>query len=215
MVSTFNRDALGVAPTIDGGRSVVSHDHGISGQPEAGQSGDVVPWLQTLVNANGFDWLARGHAAEMVETVDWESPDQASEMKDADTTADSSIMPSAITAPTENTEQDVASPAPQYAIDALQAGYQWGGAPVVIKYSFLDSLPGYYSSSSQEASNFSTFNAMQEAAVRDVLDQLSSFANVTFVETSDAQAWMTFGNTSLGSGIAGWAYYPYHSGSGS
>ena len=50
-------------------------------------------------------------------------------------------------------------------------------------------------------------NALQKAAVRDILQTYSDVANINFVEVTGVGA-MTFGVADLGSGIAGWAYYP-------
>ena len=100
-------------------------------------------------------------------------------------------------------------PAPQYAIDALMSGYKWGSGAVTIKYSFLDALPSYYSSTAPEANNFSSFTVAQEQAAKSVLDQISSVANVTFIETTDPYAQIAFGNASLGGGVGAWTYYPY------
>jgi len=110
---------------------------------------------------------------------------------------------------TTTTTLDTSSPPPQYAIDALLSGYSWGHGPLTIKYSFLDALPSYYSSTAPEANHFSVFNSTQEAAARSVLDMISSLVNVTFNETTDAFSQIAFGNASLGSGVGAWTYYPY------
>ena len=110
---------------------------------------------------------------------------------------------------TTTTTVDTSSPPPQYAIDALTSGYSWGHGPLTIKYSFLDALPSYYSSTAPEANHFSVFNSTQEAAARSVLDMISSLVNVTFSETTDAFSQIAFGNASLGSGVGAWTYYPY------
>ncbi len=89
---------------------------------------------------------------------------------------------------------------------------RWGGSaavgsPVTITYSFLTSVPGYYPSNADERDHFATMNALQKAAVRDILQTYSDVANINFVEVTGVGA-MTFGVADLGSGIAGWAYYP-------
>ena len=117
------------------------------------------------------------------------------------------------TTTTTTTSLDTSSPAPQYVVTDLLSPYSWGHGAVTIKYSFLDSLPTYYSSTATESHSFSVFNSSQEAAARSVLAQISSFTNATFVETTnDAYSQIAFGNAALGSGIGAWTYYPYSTG---
>ncbi len=79
-----------------------------------------------------------------------------------------------------------ASSAPSYAIDALinPYDYQWGslGGPVTVTYSFLTSVPGYYSSGAGERNRFVAMNAAQKQAARDSFANYAEVANITFVE---------------------------------
>lgn len=88
----------------------------------------------------------------------------------------------------------------------LNAEYDVGTA-VVVTYTFPDTLPSYYDSTSSIWSTFTAYNAAQEDAVRAMLDEIETFANITFVEVTDGPATMTFGLADLG-GYNGLAYRP-------
>ncbi len=92
--------------------------------------------------------------------------------------------------------------------NSLYSGYKW--LTTSLTYKFLTSLPSYYSSSNDEAHNFQTFNAQMKAAAVRVLDQLESFTNLHFTETTSTNSTnqLTFGQASLPSGVGAWAYYP-------
>jgi Ca2+-binding RTX toxin-like protein len=101
--------------------------------------------------------------------------------------------------------------APSYATSALLSGSKWGGStvgnPVTVTYSFLTSLPGYYSGQ-DEASNFTPMNAAQRQAARDSFAMFAAVANISFVEVASAAGSINLGTADLGNGIGGWAYYP-------
>ncbi|MBS99629.1 MAG: hypothetical protein CMI01_13250 [Oceanospirillaceae bacterium] len=78
------------------------------------------------------------------------------------------------------------------------------GDAAAITYSFLSSVPSYYTTS-----GFSAFTALQEQATRDVLDDIEAVANVTFTEVFSGGA-LSFGMDAQSSGSAGYAYYPSH-----
>lgn len=104
----------------------------------------------------------------------------------------------------------VPSSAPYY-VKALDSGKTWtnDGKGVVITYTFWNSLPSAYSSSSTEAHNFQPFTAAQKAAALADMNMISSYANVTFVEVSNSSsADLGFANANLGSSAGGWTYYP-------
>src|SRR5262249_7386654 len=126
----------------------------------------------------------------------------------------------AVTVTTTVTDGTAPAGALPYYVDALvnEYDYQWGsntpGTAATVTYSFLASVPGYYASNATERSNSQPMNATQQAAVREILQMYSSAANINFVEVSGVGS-ITFGTANLGSGIAGWAYYPYPGYSGS
>jgi Ca2+-binding RTX toxin-like protein len=111
--------------------------------------------------------------------------------------------------------------APTYAIDAVANpwGAKWGGAAIgsaaTVTFSFLTSVPSYYPANAEERSNFGPMNAAQKQAARDAFALYSEVANLTFVEVSAGTGSINLGTANLGSGIAGWAYYPRTGYSGS
>ena len=97
--------------------------------------------------------------------------------------------------------------------EQLLTGYEWGpggGTAASVTYSFLTSVPSYYASNAQERTNFQPFTAAMKDAVRDIVDMIETFANVTFTEVSGVgeitygQAWLTTFQSDPGA----WAYYP-------
>jgi Ca2+-binding RTX toxin-like protein len=131
----------------------------------------------------------------------------------------SDTKPQAIESAAADSEAAAAGPqlfpnVPTNYVGALLNEYdlRWGGSAAVgsavtITYSFLTSVPGYYPSNADEHDHFASMNALQNAAVRDILQTYSDVANINFVEVTGVGA-MTFGVADLGAGIAGWAYYP-------
>jgi Ca2+-binding RTX toxin-like protein len=99
-------------------------------------------------------------------------------------------------------------------VDALVNEYQykWSsstpGLAATVTYSFLTSAPDYYFSAAPESRTFAPMSADQQNAVHDILAMYCEVANLTFVEVSGVGS-ITFGTADLGSGLAGWAYYPY------
>lgn len=93
---------------------------------------------------------------------------------------------------------------------SLYSGYRWGAGTsgTILTYKFFTALPSYYSSSDEEASNFQAFNTQMINAVGRVLDQIESFTNITFVETTSSITQLGFAQASLPSGVGAWAYYP-------
>jgi VCBS repeat-containing protein len=101
----------------------------------------------------------------------------------------------------------------------LSSGQRWNagepyGTGATVSYSFLDATPNYYSGSDWASNDFRPFTAAQEAATRAILDNIESFADITFVETGPGDAAITFGNAYISSG-GGYTYYPSGSGIGS
>jgi hypothetical protein len=112
------------------------------------------------------------------------------------------------------------SAAPYY-VDGLIYGEPYrfnypddAGTGTVVTYSFLDALPDYYGSGHAFEQSFVTFSEQQKQAARDLLALVESFTNLTFVETSDGDAGLTFGMADL-QGFDGLAYRPFATGVGS
>lgn len=91
------------------------------------------------------------------------------------------------------------------AASSLLSGSKWSG--LNLTYKFLTSLPSYYSSSADEANNFQAFTPTMKAATERILDQLESFTNLTFTETSGTSQ-LTFAQATLPTDVGAWAYYP-------
>jgi Ca2+-binding RTX toxin-like protein len=94
--------------------------------------------------------------------------------------------------------------------NSLYSGYRWGvgTSGIILNYKFFTALPSYYSSSDDEANNFQGFNAQMKSATVRVLEQIESFTNINFVETTGSTTHLGFAQASLPSGIGAWAYYP-------
>lgn len=108
----------------------------------------------------------------------------------------------------------VAVPTPYYVQDLLLSSSQrWNagsdyGTAATVTFAFLSATPGYYASSDWANSQFRAFTTAQEAATLKALADISSYANITFVETADvSKAAITFGIADIPS-YAGYAYYP-------
>lgn len=97
-------------------------------------------------------------------------------------------------------------------IDGILTGTKWGVTSLT--YSFPTSS-SYYEYTGESGYNFKAFTAVQQAAVRDVLDNYAAVANVTFTEiteTSTQHATLRYaGSDSPGTA---WAYYPSTSAQG-
>lgn len=95
----------------------------------------------------------------------------------------------------------------------LVTGLEWGaggGTPVNLTYSFLSSVPTYYSSSATERNSFEPFTETMKTAARAALSHISSFANVTFTEIVGIGD-ITFGQAYLTTSTSNpdaYAYYP-------
>lgn len=85
-----------------------------------------------------------------------------------------------------------AATAPAYAISALinEYGYQWGtSSGATVTYSFLSSVPSYYSSNAEERTNFASMNSTQRQAARDAFAFFAEVANITFVEATPGKSY--------------------------
>jgi len=96
---------------------------------------------------------------------------------------------------------------------ALVHGYEWGnggGASANVTFSFLTSVPSYYSSTALERTNFSQFTESMKVGARAALTNMSTFANITFTEVSGVGD-ITFGQANLTTSTSdpdAYAYYP-------
>ena len=93
----------------------------------------------------------------------------------------------------------------------LESGAVWANTKtgVTLKYMFWNSLPTYYSGSDAEANNFQAFSASMKAATVDVLTQISTFANINFVETTtQLEAQLGYAQARIDPNAGAWAYYP-------
>ena len=121
---------------------------------------------------------------------------------------------SELTQPSANIPALAPLQAPYYAIDAVinPYDYKWNsmtpGVGATVSYSFLASVPNYYTSNADERDNFVAMNGVQKQAARDAFLLFSEAANITFVEVAPGTGAINLGTANLGSGVGGWAYYP-------
>lgn len=95
--------------------------------------------------------------------------------------------------------------------DQLLSGSVWNndGNGVTLYYRFSTSIPNYYNSGDTEYSGYKNFSTEQQEVAEKALEQIESFTNITFVETtSEAQSQLNFAQSYLDSGVGAWAYYP-------
>jgi serralysin len=91
--------------------------------------------------------------------------------------------------------------------EALLSGSYWNSQ--TISYSFMTTVPNYYSGNAQERNQFVAFNETQQAAARQALQLYSEVSGLNFVEVSDAGEGGTirFGTANIEHGSAH-AYLP-------
>ncbi|MGY0714067.1 M10 family metallopeptidase C-terminal domain-containing protein, partial [Azospirillum argentinense] len=99
-------------------------------------------------------------------------------------------------------------------IDALLAGnaYRWNantvvGTPVTLTYSFLTSVPTYYAAGAAQRNGFAAVTASMQAGIQSALAFYEQVANVKFTFDPSGNGQLTFGQCSMGSGSAAYAYY--------
>ena len=77
-------------------------------------------------------------------------------------------------------------------IDGILWGWRWGTgtnsstAPLNLTYSFPTATTEYTNSGYVSVTGFAAFNAAQQAAITSILTEISSFANLSFTETTNA-----------------------------
>ena len=75
-------------------------------------------------------------------------------------------------------------------IDGILWGWRWGtginnsNTPLNLTFSFPTATTEYINGGYVSITNFSAFNAAQETAIRTILHEISSFANLSFTETA-------------------------------
>lgn len=87
---------------------------------------------------------------------------------------------------------------------------RWGsGSGATITYAFAQNMPAYDGDSTR-AAGFRAFSETDKSATRQILAQYSDILNVRFNEVAaPEQSQLSFGgNSRLGSGIGGYAFYP-------
>ncbi len=98
-----------------------------------------------------------------------------------------------------------------YYVSDLESGTQWAnsGSGLTLNYMFFTSAPSYYTSSDYETHGFRTFTTAMKSATVDVLNQISSFTNITFHEvTTVSQTQLGYGQAVLTNDAEAWTYYP-------
>lgn len=108
---------------------------------------------------------------------------------------------------------------PYYVAALLEDTYRMNypepyGTADSVTFTFLSDVPSYYGNGSWAYDGFQAFSAQQQDATRALLDAISSFANISFVEVASAEeADITFGLCNLGTD-AGMAVSPSADGVG-
>ena len=161
---------------------------------------------EVTMNADGSFTYSVGDPSLLEDTFTY----AVSDGSDALSTATVSLS---ITASTPEVPAPVPEPTPSY-VDGLIYGDPYRlnagdelGTGVTVTYSFLDTTPDYYLSDGTYSASFRAFSLAQEQATRNILSEIESFSNLTFVEVPQDQATLTFGLADL-SGFSGLAYRP-------
>lgn len=94
-----------------------------------------------------------------------------------------------------------------YGVDSLLYGTYWDDRDI-LTYSFNKTIPSYYYEFGNElTSGFTLLNNQQKNAVRDILNKISSYIGLDFIET-DSTAQMKFSIINMGDDLAGFSFYP-------
>src|SRR5215207_10122940 len=82
-------------------------------------------------------------------------------------------------------------------IDGILWGWAWGdGGPETLDFSFPTSTAEYTDNGYSSITGFNAFTAAQQMAVRTALANVSSFTNLSFVETTDTFAVLRYAEAS-------------------
>ncbi|MCL5775929.1 tandem-95 repeat protein [Limibaculum sp. FT325] len=107
---------------------------------------------------------------------------------------------------------------PYYVAALLEDTYRMNypdayGTADTVTFAFLTEVPAYYGTGSWAENGFQAFSEQQQEATRAVLESITGFANITFIEvTNPEEADITFGLADLGGGA--WALSPSSDGIG-
>src|SRR5206468_9486531 len=91
-------------------------------------------------------------------------------------------------------------------LDGILSGTKWGVTPLTFSF---PTDPSFYSYTTEASTNFKAFTTVQQEAVRDVLQNYSAVANLTFTEvteTSTQHGELRYAESD--SPGTAWAYYP-------
>ena len=86
-------------------------------------------------------------------------------------------------------------------IDGILWGWRWGTGthpsnnPLNLTFSFPTATTEYINGGYVSITNFSAFNAAQKSAIRTILNDISSFANLSFTETANTGATLRYADT--------------------
>jgi serralysin len=106
------------------------------------------------------------------------------------------------------------APTGKSTVDGLLSGVRWNTANLTFSFPTLASQYGadynWAGGYAETRQGFAAFTAAQQTMVRSVLAEYSSFANLTFTETSGGAGDMRFGRSGAvdSSGAYAWAYMP-------
>lgn len=174
-------EGLEIASATDGvsGTVVVNEDGTITYTPTSGTTG-TDSFTYTVIDSNGMT-----SSAEVTLEITSDEPDPT---------------------PTEETP---------YYVDGLLLDEQYRlnpddpiGTGTVVTYAFADTTPSYYSADHFAHLGFQSFTEDMREATRQTLNEISQFADITFVETSVEEAGIVFGVADIPGSATGVAYYP-------
>jgi serralysin len=80
------------------------------------------------------------------------------------------------------------SPTGDQYVDGVLSGVKWGVSSLTFSFPTNASFYGSGYGSGEPASNFETFTATQQAAVRTILQTYSSVANLAFTEVTETSS---------------------------
>src|SRR5712691_10435662 len=90
----------------------------------------------------------------------------------------------------------VVNPTGNADIDGVLWGWEWrSGGAQNLTFSFPTATTEYINDGYVSINGFAAFNAAQQTAVRGALADIASFTNLTFTETTNADALLRYGDT--------------------
>ncbi len=82
------------------------------------------------------------------------------------------------------------------------------GQAVSLSYTFVQATPSYYRANAEEYNQFRAFSAAQSTATRQILDQFSAVAKLTFAPSATGIGQIAFGSHEMSATEGGIAYFP-------